>query len=371
VSDQIREIPIHQIGREGQGVGFDGEKNLYFVPGALPGDVVRVRFPSTQKRYRDAELVEVVNHSPQRRKPVCPHFLECGGCDWLHWEYEGQVRAKEEGLRHVMERANLSVPEWRPMRKATTTLGYRSRIQLRHEGTRLGFFKRRTHDIVDVDHCPVSHPKINAELARLRESLPPAGAMRKLELALNSQGEVERVWDSPHGFAGFTQVHPEQNEVLKSIVGEAISRGGSRRVLELYAGDGNLTFAYADLVDEVMAVEINSPSVDKARRQNKPAVRFLNEPVRPGLRRKLPRDFVDHYDTLLLDPPRSGADRSIRELIHPGLRNIIYVSCSALTFSQDAIPLVKRGFVLQRLEPIDMFPHTRHVELVAEFHSAS
>jgi 23S rRNA (uracil1939-C5)-methyltransferase len=367
---QTREITIHRVGREGQGIGFDEEKNLYFVPGAIPGDVVRVVFEASAKRYRDAELSQILRSSPDRHEPACAHFSECGGCDWLQWGYEAQIKAKEEILRHILKHVDLNPLEWSPMRRAATTLGYRTRVQLRRDGNHIGFFKRRTHDIVAIDRCVVSDPKINEEIARLR-SQPGEKGMRKLEMTLTAEGNVVTTWDSPHGAGGFTQTHPEQNLLLRSLVRAALMRVDARRVLELYAGDGNLTFAYLKDVEEVVAVESNPRAVEKAQTHTAPNIRFVTAFVSPGLRQKLPQDFRDHYDTLLLDPPRQGADRSLTQFIHPGLKNIIYVSCSPLTFSQDAIRLVKRGFLLRKIEPIDMFPHTRHIELVAEFSLSS
>lgn len=357
------QIDIQRVGLEGQGVGTDDSGNIFFVERALPGDTVLVEFAEDARRYRDATLIEVVKPSPERREPVCPYFQKCGGCDWLNWDYAAQLRGKEAILRHLFER-NQIVPESQPpMIGADEILGYRNRIQLRREAGRLGFFARRSHDIIDIDRCAVAHPALNEALGKLRaESSAPH--MTKIELGLDREGKVGRWENAPHGAGGFGQIHSAQNEKLRKLVADRVA--GSDRVLELYSGSGNLTFAFSDRVGATLAVEIHAAAVEAGRAQaragNTTNVTFLQAPVSPVLRRRLPAGW-DNYDTLLLDPPRAGVG-SLAPYVHPGVKTIVFVSCSPVEFSK-SLGKIKKDFRFVEAQALDMFPHTRHIEFLA------
>ena len=135
------EVRIERIGQRGQGVGADLTGNIYFVSGTLPGDVAIVEFKADAKRYRDARLVELKVPSSARLVPQCKYFGECGGCDWLNWTYEEQLKAKQAMLIHVLERAGVGVENLLPIQGAAKQLGYRNRIQLRREGSKTGFYQ--------------------------------------------------------------------------------------------------------------------------------------------------------------------------------------------------------------------------------------
>lgn len=364
------ELAIEQVGLMGQGVAKDTEGNIYFVPGAIPGDRVLASFDENAKKYRDAELEEVLLPSPDREQVPCAVFNECGGCDWLHWKYPAQLQAKETILRHVLERSGFLPEEMKKPVAAEQPFGYRNRIQLHGAGKRLGFYKRRTHDIVDISTCPVTHPTLNAELEKVRADLGSSANPYKVELALQEDGSVLRLVDQPHAAGGFAQVHAAQNDKLKALVSDLVRKSGSQSVLELYAGNGNLTFAYADQVEEVFAIELSDTALAQARERfgtrQKPRAAFLERRIDSRLVRSLPRDFRGRYDTLLLDPPRAGAEAVIEPLIHEGLKSVIYVSCSPVAFTKD-VACLKENFRFEHIQIVDMFPHTRHIEFVAYF----
>jgi 23S rRNA (uracil1939-C5)-methyltransferase len=358
------EVEINYVGLEGQGVGQDGEGNLYFVERALPGDRALVEFESAKKRYRDATLISLVRPSPDRQPSPCPHFEMCGGCDWLHWKYEAQIAAKEQSLTHILARAGL-IPESRtPCLPSPIQFGYRTRVQVRQRGTEVGFLKRRSNDLVSVDRCPVAHPKINEAMAELRETSSPP---RKVEISVDESGNVQRVIDAPHGALGFTQVNTEQNRVLRALIADWVRTHESRRVLELYCGDGNLTREYISQVEQVWGADLNAAALEKAARELPATFQYIRRSVDAGLARSLPPDVKEQYDTLILDPPRSGIGEALSNFLHPRLKTILYISCSPLTFSQDVKALAAAGFHFRKLQPLDMFPHTRHLELAACF----
>ncbi|MBY0370874.1 hypothetical protein K2X33_09325 [bacterium] len=364
------ELTIEHVNLTGQGVGKDAEGNLYFVEGALPGDRVLAQPESEKGRYRDAALVQVVQPSPERVDSVCPVFGKCGGCDWLDWDYASQVRGKEKMLQHVLGRSNWEPKRFLPSIAAEQPLGYRNRIQLRAEGKKLGFYRKRSHDIVDIENCAVADPRLNEALTQLRGEGPFAQPT-KIELAVGDEGKVERLDNSPHAAAGFAQVHSRQNNLLREMVRDIVQRAGAKTVLELFAGNGNLTMGYAEHVERLFAVDSSAPALEAARAawkgRSQPKAAFLEARVDKRLVRRLPGDFREHYDTLLLDPPRSGTQECLGSFLHDNLKTIVYVSCSPVAFTKDVQCLEAAGFQLEQVQIIDMFPHTRHIEFVSWF----
>ena len=370
------QIEITRMGLEGQGVGYDPEGNIYFVVGALLGDKVRVRTQEESKKYRDAELLEVLEPSGKRVESPCRYFQQCGGCDWLQWDYSAQLLAKEEIIKHILERGDLHPENLLPIQPAEQTLNYRNRIQVRKQGSTVGFFKRKTHQLVDIEECKVSAPQINEAIKTLRLEPPLAsGEVTKIELLLGKDGKVYRFENVPHSFSGFQQIHSGQNEVLRRLVAALVHKAGSKKVLELYCGDGNLTFNYLPFVSKAWGIDASQSAIESARIQRTSTqaenVVFFAERVDGALLRRLPQELKD-YDTLILDPPRQGTLGALPRFLTKTLKTIIYISCSPVTFTQD-VQCLKKEFTLLSVQPIDMFPNTRHVELISVWqrHSSS
>lgn len=366
------EVTIEKIARNGAGVGYDDERNVYFIPRTVPGDRVRAQVANQNRRYRDASLVEILEPSSERQDPQCEYFQDCGGCDWLHWKYESQVQAKENWVRHVLDRGDLEPQQFLPILAADEPLYYRNRIQVRRDGDQVGFYKRQSHDIVNVEKCIVADPKLSAAISQIRKE--PSDEKEKWELSLSPQREVLFSKNSPHAAGGFGQVHSGQNAKLKQVVSSWIKQAGASRVLELFCGDANLTVSYRSSVSAILGVDSHPQAIARANElESLPGLEetYIEAQVGSGLWRALPDAWHEGYDTLVLDPPRSGVARkgaswNLRNLIHPKLRNIIYVSCAPVPFSQE-VQCLKSKYDLILLQPIDMFPQTKHAELVAWF----
>ena len=369
------EVEIERVGYEGQGVGFDDEGHVYFVPNTIPGDRAFVSYDPGSRRYRDAILKDVIRPSPNRVHPVCSFFPDCGGCDWLHWDYPAQLRAKEEILSHVLKRAKNEPETFLPSQGAAQNLGYRNRIQMQVQGRRLGFFKKRSHDIVEIDQCKMAHPKLNRAISNLKKQLIERSTKGKettrVELSIDEKGSVAHCFNAYAKESRFVQINQAQNKILRQKVKERICDSGSEQVLELYCGDGNLTFAYQEHVRKIIAYDISGAAIVEASRKARnlelsEKAEFFSLPVDHKLKRKLPAYFRNQYDTLVVDPPRKGMEEALKNLLHPGLKNIIYVSCSPLAFSKD-IQCLEKQFHFKSVQIVDMFPHSRHIEFISCF----
>ncbi|MDP6490852.1 MAG: class I SAM-dependent RNA methyltransferase [Kiritimatiellia bacterium] len=181
------ELTIQDVGYRGRGVGRDANQ-VVFVPGVIEGERVRVRVTHRHKRFADAQLLEVLDPSPQRIAPACPLALRasseegapaypCVGCAYQHMAYEEEVRMKQRQLESLLKRmAKLDeVPFSEPV-GSPLALGYRNKIRLHggtYQGKRvLGYVGANNHSVLDVPRCLLAHETINARLAELRGDVP-------------------------------------------------------------------------------------------------------------------------------------------------------------------------------------------------------
>ena len=130
---------ITDLSRSGAGVGRDSEGRALFVPFSAPGDVVKVKLQKVKRRYAEAELLELIEPSPVRVTPHCPVFTRCGGCQWQHIPYELQWQTKEAGVRESLRLAKINVPQIWEGFPAQNAWEYRNRIQLRGDGSTIGY----------------------------------------------------------------------------------------------------------------------------------------------------------------------------------------------------------------------------------------
>lgn len=368
-----RILTIDRLAFGGEGVGRD-EGKVVFVPWTVPGDRVRVRTLSDHGRYERAELLEVLEKSADRADPPCPVFGLCGGCQWQHLKYETQLRWKTEILRESLERTGqVSAAKILPMIPAPNPWNYRRRVQMKVDADgRIGFYRFKSHEVVPVEMCSIADPLLNDKLKEIRSS--PERLERGFEISLNGSSPASLREDIEGDERSFSQINPGQNKsliqtVLDFAFGNA-ERAFTRKktVVELYAGSGNLTFPLAERAGEVIAVEENPDAVrqgeDDAMGRGIETIDWIRGTAEWGLKKIYRRKIS--ADVLVLDPPRRGAKEilDLIPLVRPRL--IVYVSCDPMTLSRDVKDLTRRHYSLEKVQPIDMFPQTYHIESVAQ-----
>lgn len=356
---------------------------VIFVGDAAPGDVVEIELTKVKTNFAEARIVKVVTASLHRRVPPCPVAGVCGGCSWQHVDYGEQLRQKHAlVVQNLRKMSGYELDEGlvEPVVPSPDEFRYRNRIQLHHSGPRMGFFKRGSHDIVDINDCPITETRITGEFSRVRSDLatrPPG----RVELLIDQNGcfalrdKTVVGNDSEESTAelagpAFAQVNNGQNRALVQFVVDAIRAfaiNDGHPIFDLYAGSGNFTFPIARAVESgaIVAVELNREAVHLARARVKTEgllIDFQQADVGDFLRRQT--SLADSI--VLLDPPRTGCDPAVIAALAKGLPSqIVYVSCHPVTLARDLGPLREAGFKLKRVRPFDMFPQTDHVETVA------
>ncbi len=359
-------VIIDSLAFGGEAVGrADGL--VLFVAGGVPGDELEVRVVERKPRFARAEIVRVVRPSPDRIEPPCPIAHECGGCPWQMVAVSAQLREKETIVRRALGRVSDKID---PILEAPASLGYRTRVKMTKREGVLGFQARKSHRLVAIDHCVALDPRLDAALnqsrakilAKLAEGDSVSAVISpKGEVGLSTDGEqlIDVGEERSHvtSPSGFQQASEVQNRVLRALVRDALDVGGYD-LLELYAGDGNFT---RDLTDARKIVAVESDRAAAARlSKNVSSARVLALPSEIALAQL----SADKFDRVLLDPPRAGAKEAIAGIARLEPERIVYVSCDPMTLARDLADFKSRGYEIARVQPIDMMPHTSHVETV-------
>ena len=384
--------------------------HVVFVPYAIPGETVRVEILEAHKRWAQARLLDVLEPSPHRVEPPCPHYGagKCGGCHFQHIDYEAQAEFKRDIVVDQLGRVGgLVGVNVRDIIGAAEPWGYRNHVQfsLTRDG-RLGFLTADTHDVVPVQECLLLEPLLDElwtaldmewpQLHRLslRCGSATGDLMAIFELdhyedfdievdfpvscvLLLADGEVAVLMGNPHleehvagrvyrvSAGSFFQVNTGGAEALVSLVHGYLAPTGNETLVDLYCGVGLFGLALADRVGRVIGVEADPSAVEDFRHNARglDRVHLVEGPAKASLPR-----VEGAVDLLVLDPPRSGAGRRVvDEIKRLAPRRIAYVSCDPATLSRDARYLTEAGFHLEEVQPVDLFPQTYHVEAVALF----
>lgn len=394
-----------------------------FVPGALPGDLVRPLEIADKKSFLRVARFELREPGPERVTPACPVAQACGGCDWMALSHAAQLRNKAALVAEALARVGaLKLAEPPPIVSAGEALGYRSRVRL-HIDVRghVGFFGRGTHELVRLSSCAVVLPELDAvigalgslsqaaraalarfEAAELRRApgepsvdleLVPrageavdAGALEELRALLQGRARVTtagaqgplRRYELPGGAylevppGAFTQVNWPVNAELVTHVLDGAKARSAETFLDLYSGVGNFSVPLARAGLRGVAVEHNRKAVN-ALRAGLAAQKLEVELVAGDVEASLSRlaRAGRRFDLAVLDPPRAGAKEAIVPLLRLEPRTIAYVACDPVTLARDARALLAENFDLDAIVCFDMFPQTHHVETLAWFHKRS
>jgi 23S rRNA (uracil1939-C5)-methyltransferase len=415
-------IPVESVAFKGYGVArIDGK--VVFVPYTMTGDEAWVEITEEKKRYSMARLIQIIEPSPGRVNPPCPYFGTCGGCQWQHIDYSIQGELKKEILGETLKRLG-KLNEIPPISVVPSPkpYDYRVRVQLKVKGKKMGYYHEKSHQIVDVAHCPISHPLVNQIIEELREDLDALVRMEEIEINVSPEERSGVLLFHAHSYdqraeyfmeellrsqailrgiaitqkdgfrffgdpalnftiplskerdkrelklrispGSFSQVNPEQNQRIVQTVLQFSKVDQEDRVIDLYAGAGNLTLSLAMEAREVLGIEENRMAFEDAQFnaerngiKNGHFIRARAEEVLSDWKRETPHLIV-------LDPPRTGCKTILDQVVRLKPKKIVYVSCEPTTFARDLGLFSERGYSLQRLSLIDMFPQTYHMETV-------
>lgn len=422
------QVTVERIIPGGRGIGFL-EKKAVFLPLAVPGDRVRVKRAADRGSYLQVLDWELVEASPDRQTPPCPWFGRCGGCDFQQMNASRQLDSKAEILADALRRVGrMEVVPSGILRHPSPGSAYRNRLQLkvsvRNGGVSWGFFERSSHRVVEVDRCRISLdrlwsilPDLQAFLERSpltvaclseveifqgdgEESLidlkvkPGAEDLsrfkgdllsgefdwggrrvnlylsrsRKRTLRVSGPGFVHKTvgeWTFRVSRGSFFQI----NEFMLESLSQRATHGlAGVRALDLFCGVGFFTLPLSRNFGLVWAVDQNAAAIldmeANARANGRRNCRIFHRDLDTFLRDR--RRDLEEVDLVLLDPPRSGIPKAtVGRVADLKASRIVYVSCDPSTLARDLAIFLGRGYAVESLEIVDLFPQSHHLEAIA------
>lgn len=426
--NQIYTAECEDITDQGYGVVHIDGKTV-FVRNLLPGEKAEIQVIKPFKKYAIARVVRRLTDSVERTQPRCRYAEQCGGCSFMHMDYQAQLAYKQRQLQELFSHVSPDI-QVEPVLGMKEPYHYRNKaqfpVQTENGKIKAGFYKVRSNDIVDMDNCLIQDPRINevfywirqhlplktaenlrhifircsrktgqmqvAFISRSREGLDAFAAqlkkafpavtsilynenLRSDNVILGEKYEVLEGSDSileeclglkiKLHFKSFFQVNPEQMEVLYTKALEMADLKPDDTVIELYAGTGTIGMLASRQCREVIGVEIVQEAVDNAMENVK-----LNHISNASYVCQDATDFaaenVRKADVLIVDPPRKGmTTQGIQDICTLEPEKVVYISCNPRTLARDLELFMKQGYECPVIQPVDMFAHSNNIECIA------
>ncbi|MEQ9824068.1 MAG: class I SAM-dependent RNA methyltransferase [Puniceicoccaceae bacterium] len=380
------ELHISSMTNLGMGIGKWNDW-VVMVPFVIPGERVRARIFRNHKNYSEADLLEVIDPSPDRTQPGCSYFGSCGGCQYQHLTYPAQLEIKRQHVAETLTKiAGIDTAIALPIH-SEHAFHYRSKITPHHNKPRqgelgaMGFLKvGQRNQIVDIERCVIATEAINAELTvqrSERQALARKGRMKKgatlllrdvMEGVITDPKKVvtERVGPRIFQFkAGdFFQNNPFVLPKMVDYVIDQAKQTGQPYLIDAYCGSGLFSICASHAFERCIGIEISESAIQWAR-----ANAALNQLKNCRFQVGDAKDIFESVDlppaqcVLLIDPPRKGCDADFLDQVSrfkPG--RMVYVSCDPATQARDLKRLLEMGYQVEQVQPVDLFPQTRHIE---------
>ena len=409
------------VGHGGFTVARDEAGKVWLVNYALPGETVDAEPRGKQGGASVATALHVLEPSPHRVPPKCPHFgpaasqpgflTQCGGCQWQHAAYSTQLEMKRQVVEEAWARAGLRLPADTAVKGMQDPWRYRIRGEFEaietSAGVRFGFHRARSYTVQPIETCPIHDERIERAVAAFAQAATELrlGGIHALHLTVEPTGRgllwrlefrgrvpvwpyrelalragellpdltllddtmALEFWDLQFRVDDdtFVQTNFSQMLVLYETALGMLAPQSADRVLDLYAGIGTISVAVARDAAHVTAVEEYGRSVQLGRlnaRINSARVEYRKGRVEEALRSVR----IGTHNKAILDPPRAGCDqKALAEILRLGPEVLVYISCEPSTHARDVAALVRGGYRVRRAAIVDMFPQTYHIESVA------
>ncbi len=379
------ELYLASWGRLGEAMACHEGQDI-FVLGGIPGETVEAEIVRIRRKYMAARVVNVLTPSPDRIEPPCQYYGQCTGCQWQHLDYQAQLTNKREKVVDALQRVgslnDIKVLNTLP---SPAEYGYRNhaRFTVGKAGD-LGFVNRETRRFVRIDRCMLMHDGINHILDKLQDRcgettqlavragrdtgdflVQPPLKNPAVAIPTGQKHYSESIGSRQFRVASpsFFQVNIDQASRLIEVVREAVSLSGTEVLLDAYTGVGTFAVLLAPFVKKVYAIEESSAAVADAREN---AAGIVNVEFLLGKTEEVLADLPQPPDVVILDPPRAGCQTSaLEKLLYLKAPRLVYVSCDPETLARDLKVLCEQHYQIDRIQPLDMFPQTHHVECVA------
>ncbi|MDP3980740.1 MAG: class I SAM-dependent RNA methyltransferase [Chlamydiota bacterium] len=400
-------LRIDNVAFGGDGVGRIDDC-VVFVRGALDTELVKVKVYEVKRSYIKADTLSVIEASPERVQPLCPVYGLCGGCQYQHVSYNKQLSLKESQVRDIIERiGHIKEFDMKPILPSPKPYHYRSRVEIhirKIEGQlKAGYKSFHNRQLVDISACPIASAPINDAFKQFRSS-PSEETITQNNVpsiySLPVWVRYTRFWDSlqgvgmyHHGHDGrvtyegssiiqqsvegkrFSMMHDSFFQVNLDMIGKMaetltwmLDLKKNDFLLDCYSGVGLFSVFLAGLVRRCVGIESDKKASEQARvnaiENGLSNCEFIGKSVEKVLLHALD-NLGERPNKVILDPARPGCtDKVLHALGHLRPERIAYVSCNPPTLARDLVYFCENGYVIDGIQPLDLFPQTKHCEVI-------
>lgn len=401
---------IERLDHQGRGITYINGK-IAFVKDTLPGEEIELKIIKENSKLIEAEPTSFLKESQLRVKELCPYYKECGGCNLLHMSYEEQIKYKQSKIVDIMKKyADINSEVIKQIVPCDSQFHYRNKVTLKVK-EKLGYFKEKTYELIPIEKCLLVNDKINeiikilngyTDLSSIKEVVIKSFTDKETMLIIYLQEDEinENLLDylSKHvdniivydnnkkmikrigkgniiaklkekqfkiGANSFFQVNMDQTLKIYDKIAEYLSKNEDSTVLDLYCGVGSIGLYSVSNYDKLIGVEIVPEAIENAE-TNAELNSMGNTKFLVGDTKTILMHSNYKADTIIVDPPRAGLDKSVIEdikKINPNM--LIYLSCDPITLARD-LKLLSDLYDVEELIPYDMFPNTHHVETLVK-----
>lgn len=366
------QVKIEKLDHYGRGI-TKIENKICFVENALPQEIVEIKIIKETKKYFLAIATKIIKESPDRVKPICPYYNNCGGCNIDHMSFEKENNYKEVKIKEILEKfAKI------PSNKIKAIIydkpyHYRNKITLHQSENKIGLYQTKTHDIIPIKSCFLVNDNLNKEIKKINKTNDNQITLRIgnktneiLNSNINKNKIISYIGNKKYRVSekSFFQVNSKITEKLYNEIKQIVSKSKSKNILDLYCGTGTIGIYISDIVNKVLGIEYCKEAIEDAN-YNKELNNVTNCIYRLGKVENLTYEITKEYDTAIIDPPRNGLNKKVVEkLLEIKPKTLIYVSCDPVTFARD-LNLLQQKYNIEYIRPYNMFPRTYHVECIS------
>jgi len=355
------DLKITDVAFGGKGVARENGKAV-FIPFTIERELVSAKITREKKQFAEAEVVDLRQRSRYRIDPPCPYFGRCGGCAYQHIDYAHQLEIKTRQVRDVLKRiGKLDDVPMRPIIPSPLPYAYRNRVTVHAANGVIGYFQRDSNRLIDVEHCSIAMEEVNRELADLRSHDVPDG---HYTLRARSGPRV------------FSQTNDGVANALRDLIVQLMP-SNQELLVDAFCGAGFFAKALIGKFQRIVGIDWDRFAIAAAKEDATEKETYIAGDVEDELVGAVHRTARGRLGSiaptlnpdktaLLVDPPAVGLSARLRKtIVDLAPATLIYVSCNPATLARDLAELHSR-FKIESVTPLDMFPQTAEIEVVAQ-----
>lgn len=386
---------IERLDDEGRGIAYNNGK-VVFIPNTLPKEEVEYEILIDKKNFSEGKLNNILKENKNRVLPKCPLYTTCGGCSLMHSNIGFQEEYKENKIKSILRRyANIDTDV--KFVKSNKDLFYRNKVVLKVENSKWGYYQKKSHNILEIDSCLLVNNNINDVIGNHDYINISEGEITirtnyedKILISITSDKKVtidksnipsnvigivlnkETIYGNNYFYDMIADVKFKVSynsffQINNYIAGEIFDilrcNLSGENLLDLYCGVGTLGLSLANKYNNIYGIEKIRNAIEDAKLNSKEN-NIDNTHFFVGDTGTVLKNIDVSFDTVIIDPPRSGLnDETLEYILNSKPKNIAYISCNVITLARD-LSKIKELYTIKKITGLDMFPNCHDVETV-------